>query len=237
MANNRENRLAYMASNRENLENHPIYSFDIDMGSSMIFNEARPQKDELGASDNGSCESDYQSVEADLKDGFDGVSPVEGSDEGWWQMSFDGTTSKQGAGAGIWIRHHVGEPKLLSYKLHFKCTNNTAKYEALVLGLKALKDLQAQRIDIQGDSKLIIKQVQGSYQAKHPRLRSYRNLVLDLMEGFKECQFIVIPRRENSEVDALAVSASMFQVPRNPKEHYQIEVKHRPSIPDNVDHW
>ena len=29
----------------------------------------------------------------------------------------------------------------------------------------------------------------------------------------------------------------MFQVPENPKEHYQIEVRHKPSILDNVDHW
>jgi hypothetical protein len=54
------------------------------------------------------------------------------------------------------------------------------------------------------------------------------------MEGFKECKFTVIPRGENSEVDALAILASMFQVPEDPKEHYQIEVKHKPSIPDNV---
>ena len=74
-------------------------------------------------------------------------------------MSFDGEASKKGAGAGISIRPLVGEPKLLSYKLDFKCTNNVAEYEALILGLKDLKDLQAQRIDIQGDSELVIRQV------------------------------------------------------------------------------
>ena len=56
-------------------------------------------------------------------------------------MSFDGAASKEGVGAGIWIRPPVGEPKLLSYKLDFKGTNNIAEYEALILGLKALKDL------------------------------------------------------------------------------------------------
>ena len=100
-------------------------------------------------------------------------------------MSFDGAASKKGVGVGIWIRPPIGEPKLFSYKLEFKCTNNVAEYEALILGLKALKDLQAQKINIQGDSKLVIKQVQGSYQAKHPRLRTYRNLVVDLLESFK----------------------------------------------------
>ena len=134
-------------------------------------------------------------------------------DDGWWCMSFDGAASKKGAGAGISIRPLVGEPELLSYKLDFKCTNNVSKYEALILGLRALKDLQAQRIDIQRDSELVIKQVQGSYLAKHPRLISYRNLVLDLMEGFKQCQYTVILRSENSEADALAVSASLSHVP------------------------
>ena len=78
-------------------------------------------------------------------------------------MSFDGVASKKGVGEGIWIRPPIGEPKFLSYKLEFKCTNNVAEYEALILGLEALRDLQAQRIDIQGDSELVIKQVQGSY--------------------------------------------------------------------------
>jgi hypothetical protein len=36
----REKRLAYMISNRENLENHPIYSVNTDIGSSMLFNDA-----------------------------------------------------------------------------------------------------------------------------------------------------------------------------------------------------
>ena len=100
-------------------------------------------------------------------------------------MSFDGAASKKGVGASILIRFPIGEPKPLSYKLDFKCINNVAEYEALILGLKALKDLQAQKINIQGDSELVIRQVKGSYQAKHPRMKSYRNLVLDLMEGFK----------------------------------------------------
>ena len=104
--------------------------------------------------------------------------------------------------------------------MNFKCTNNVAEYEALILGLRALKDLQAQKINIQGDSKLVIEQVQGSYQAKHPRLKSYRNLVLDLMEGFKECQYTIIPRSKNSEADSLVVSASIFQIPKHPKEHF-----------------
>jgi ribonuclease HI len=38
----------------------------------------------------------------------------------------------------------------------FKCTNNMAEYEALILGLKVLKELGTKRIALCGDSKLVI---------------------------------------------------------------------------------
>jgi hypothetical protein len=37
--------------------------------------------------------------------------------------------------------------------------------------------------------------------------------------------------------DSLVVSASNFRVPLPPKLRYDVEVKYRPSIPDNVKHW
>ena len=50
----RENCLAYMINNTEN---HPIYSVDTDMGSSMLFNDACSPSSEPGPSDSGSNES------------------------------------------------------------------------------------------------------------------------------------------------------------------------------------
>jgi ribonuclease HI len=60
------------------------------------------------------------------------------------------------------------------------------EYEALVLGLKNLKEMGARRIIVHGDSELIINQIKGIYQEKHPRLRAYRNIVLDIMEEVPE---------------------------------------------------
>ena len=73
-------------------------------------------------------------------------------------MNFDGSCTKNDAGAGIWIHntennHAEGH----SYKLNFQCTNNIAKYEALLLGLNLLKKLGAKRIKVHGDSELIIR--------------------------------------------------------------------------------
>ena len=112
-------------------------------------------------------------------------------------MNFDGAARKEGARAGVLIKPSMGEPNIFSYKLQFKCINNVVEYEALVLGLKVLKNIQCQRMRIRGDSDLIISQVQGKYQTKNLRLTLYKNFVLELVKGFKECKFLVIPKKEN----------------------------------------
>ena len=233
----RENHLSYMTRNKENPENHPIYSIDIDIGSSMLLNDSCPQKSNPRPSKSTSDEANQHSIEAKQEHEPSDLPPApKEAEEGWWHMDFDGAVRKEGGGAVIWIRPHQGEPKMSSYKPYFDCTNNVAEYEALVLGIRVLKDLNAKMIYIFGDSKLVINQVKRSYQAKHPRLRSYRNLVLDLLESFKEYHLSVIPRKENGIVDALAVLASVFKITVYPNKQYKIEVKHKLAIQDNVDH-
>ena len=85
-------------------------------------------------------------------------------------MDFDGALWKDEAGIRIWIHLPLHQPgkvpknvRLCSYKLAFDCSNNEAKYEALIIGLKILKNLSARRILVYGDSELVIKQVKGEY--------------------------------------------------------------------------
>jgi ribonuclease HI len=111
-----------------------------------------------------------------------------------WNMSFDGVVNKEGAGVGVWISTPKVGAKLCSYKLAFDCTNNMVEYEALILGLRFLKELGTKRIAVHGDSELEINQVKGVYQSKHPKLRVCRNIVLDLLEEFSEYNLSTIPR-------------------------------------------
>jgi len=57
-----------------------------------------------------------------------------------------------------------------------------------------LRDKEVKRIVVQGDSKMVINKIKGTYQAKHPRMQSYRNVVLDLLERFSEFDFSLIHR-------------------------------------------
>jgi hypothetical protein len=111
------------------------------------------------------------------------------------------------------------------------------EYEALILGLRTLKELGAMRITVHGDTELIINQVKGIYQSKHSRLRASRNLVLDLLEEFSEYNFSVIPRGKNQIADALATLSSMFKIPIFPNRKYEIEFKHRTTVPNNIKYW
>ena len=127
--------------------------------------------------------------------------------------------------------------KVISFKLYFECTNNVAEYEALIQGIKVIKKLEIKKVIIYGDSELVINQVKGVYQAKHPRMREYRNIVLDLQQDIPEYQFVVVPREQNAIVDALAVSTSLFKIPIHTNKKYDIEVKHRPVVLDNLKYW
>jgi ribonuclease HI len=150
-----------------------------------------------------------------------------------------GAVSKEGDGVGIRINppKNIDVKSLYSFKLYFECTNNVAEYEALILGLNVLKDLRAKRIFFCGDSNLSINQVKGVFQTKHPRMRSYRNLVLELFENFSEFTIFVIPREHDGIANALATSASVFKIIIYPNRRHEIKVKYRPAIPDNVKYW
>ena len=88
------------------------------------------------------------------------------------------------------------------------------------------------------DVELIIQQVINAYQAKHPQLKSYKNEVWDLIDNFFSAFNIsFIPREENTLVDSLTISASLFRIPLLPKIKYDVAIRYQPSVPDNIKHW
>lgn len=92
-------------------------------------------------------------------------------------------------------------------------------------------------ISIFGDSELIIKQIKNDCQIIHPRLRAYINEVWDLVENFfKDFNIQFLPRDGNKLEDSLPMAASTFRPPINPKLRYEVEMRHMPSIPDNIKH-
>jgi len=83
-----------------------------------------------------------------------------------------------------------------------------------------------------------VKKINQQYQAKHPRLQSYRNCAWDLIENFfSSVNVHFIPRAENLQADSLAKEASTFPPLTVFKLRYHIEVRNKPSILNNIQHW
>ena len=78
-------------------------------------------------------------------------------------MYFYGASTQISAGVGVVLISPSKENIHLSYKLDFKTTNNVAEYEALLLGVKAAKEMGIMCVNIFGDADLIIHQVNNTF--------------------------------------------------------------------------
>jgi hypothetical protein len=126
--------LKYMVSSKGKTNNHPIYSVDIEVGSSIFYNDLCFEEEDPNVLKLPEKEDEDQQA-GKISD------QQNNEEEEMWNMNFDGVVSKEGAGAGVWIIPPKSGSKIFSYKFSFDCTNNMAEYEALILGLNTLKYL------------------------------------------------------------------------------------------------
>jgi ribonuclease HI len=64
-----------------------------------------------------------------------------------------------GAGAGLLFISPLGEHMRYAMHLHFPSSNNMAEYKALLCGLRISIETGIKRLDVSGDSHLVIDQV------------------------------------------------------------------------------
>ncbi|MEU8333300.1 bifunctional RNase H/acid phosphatase [Micromonospora sp. NPDC048839] len=86
-------------------------------------------------------------------------------------------------------------------------TNNVAEYQGLIAGLTAAAELGAAEVDVRMDSKLVVEQMCGRWQIKHPGLRPLAAEAAVLVGRFTAVRFAWIPREQNRHADALANAA------------------------------
>ncbi|MGH3716596.1 MAG: reverse transcriptase-like protein, partial [Micromonosporaceae bacterium] len=86
-------------------------------------------------------------------------------------------------------------------------TNNVAEYSGLIAGLTAALELGARVVDVRMDSKLVVEQMSGRWQIKHPGLRPLAAEAARLVRRFESVELRWIPRAQNTRADALANAA------------------------------
>lgn len=82
-------------------------------------------------------------------------------------------------------------------------TNNAAEYLAVIYGLHEALYLEAKRIVVNVDSQLVARQLTGSYKVNDPRIKKFRDIILNLFRLFDTVNIKEIPREKNKAADAL----------------------------------
>ena len=111
--------------------------------------------------------------------------PDEGSPVGdvkRWTIQIDGSSAQKRGGVGVMITTPDGEILKYGVRLRFRATNNEAEYEGILTRLRLGKALGVKNLLIQSDSKLVIEQIKGEYEAKEERMQKYLRLTKHLAD-------------------------------------------------------
>ncbi|XP_077250203.1 uncharacterized protein LOC143889755 [Tasmannia lanceolata] len=138
----------------------------------------------------------------------DGPRSPEDENEVHWILHVDGSTSKGGYGAGVVLQGPDGFVAEYALCLNFKASNNESEYEALLAGLNLAAELGAKKLKFYSDSKLVVEQVNGTYEAKELRMKRYLQKVREKLDGMGEVEVLQVPRGMNDRADALSKMAS-----------------------------
>jgi ribonuclease HI len=131
---------------------------------------------------------------------------------GLWVMHFDGAFNLPGVGAGAVLTSPSGDKLFYAIQLYFKpkhkVSNNIAKYEGLLAGLRAVNALGIKRLIIKGDSQLVVNFSNKSYTPKDEHMAAYLEELQKMEKRFQGLELKHIPREENVEADEIAKRAS-----------------------------
>jgi ribonuclease HI len=84
-----------------------------------------------------------------------------------------------------------------------RATNNVAEYKALLLGIEMAAELNADELELVGDSELIVRQVKGEYKVKDATMRELHTQVKVALQGFDSWSIRHVRREHNAEADRL----------------------------------
>ena len=139
-----------------------------------------------------------------------------------WRLSVDGATNAQGSGAGLILTSPNGIDIEYALRFGFRASNNEAEYEAVIAGLNLAHSMEVDQLEVCSDSRLVVKQIEDSYEARGEKMILYLKKVRELLKKLVRVQIRHIPRAENSRADALAKLATTSQEDLNrltPVEH------------------
>ncbi|XP_065622281.1 uncharacterized protein LOC136064453 [Quercus suber] len=125
-----------------------------------------------------------------------------------WEVYVDRSANRKGSGVGLVL---ISPKRIIiekSLRLGFSATNNEAEYEALLMGMSMVQRMGGKVVELFSDSRLVVGQVQGEFEAKDERMQGYLNRVKRLQSEFEFFSLLHVPRSSNAHADSLATLAT-----------------------------
>ena len=109
----------------------------------------------------------------------------------------DGSSNQRAGGVRVVLQSPKGDFVECMIRLQFPTTNNKAEYEAVLLGLDLAKATEASSVVMHYDSQVIVKHINGDYEAKGEQMKEYLSMVKGRVNQKLLAKFVQILREEN----------------------------------------
>ena len=125
-----------------------------------------------------------------------------------WEVHVDGASNQKGSGVELVLMFLENVVIEKSLRLGFSTTNNEAEYETLLEGMAMVQRMGGKSIKLFSDSRLVIGQVRGEFEAKDERMQGYLNQVKCMQLKFDSFDLLHVLRSGNAHADSLAMLAT-----------------------------
>ena len=119
--------------------------------------------------------------------------------------------SNENGGIGVVLRPIEGEEILISRAIG-KATNNEAEYRSLITAIEESLKNNFNNIEINSDSELLVKQVNGQYKVRAANLKPFYDLAMKSIKKLNSFTITWVSREENSIADELAKKGSKLSI-------------------------
>ena len=94
-----------------------------------------------------------------------------------WEVHVDGASNQKGSGVKLALMSPEKVVIEKSLRLDFSATNNEAEYETLLEGMVMVQRMGGRSIKLFSNSRLVVGQVRGEFEAKDERMQGYLSQV------------------------------------------------------------
>ncbi|GJX78210.1 reverse transcriptase domain-containing protein [Tanacetum coccineum] len=121
-----------------------------------------------------------------------------------WTLYTDGASSLKGVGSSLVLIDPNGTEYTYAIRLNFPSTNNDAKYEASLAGLRIAEKMKARALKVKVDLKLVACQLNGEFVASSEGMTKYLTKAKKHVALFKRFSIENIPRNQNQKANLLS---------------------------------